>query len=178
MTKTEAFKLIPLADFVEKECSRSLKNNESVFDKLKNIGKYTAFLKQPLELWMFIPLDEDGNVLELPIGTRIYLHSKETNLQNPLNENAINLIEKYLKAKEKVLFEGFKIGFDEQQNLHQCILPLYTDISEDGFALPIMEKEKGGEWIPSEEYPTIEHMTRGLNFDFILTQSALQQINI
>ena len=49
---------------------------------------YATFLKQPLELWMFVPCDEDGNVLIEPIG------------QNPIYWSR-----EYQKAKERCLFE-------------------------------------------------------------------------
>jgi hypothetical protein len=53
------------------------------FDKIIN---YAKFLKQPLELWMFVPCDSEDNVLEEPIS-----HQLET----------------YEKAKERCLFHGY-----------------------------------------------------------------------
>ena len=51
---------------------------------------------------MFVPCDEDGNVLEEPKGT---------NLESSFFEMQVdfNLNKKYQKAKEKVLFEGFEL---------------------------------------------------------------------
>lgn len=59
-------------------------------DILHTIVNYAQFLKQPLELWMFVPCDENGNVLEDP---QIFIDLR---------------IEKYQQAKERCLFEGFE----------------------------------------------------------------------
>lgn len=45
------------------------------------------FGKQPLELWMFVPCDEDGNVLEEPLHDDFYYWE-------------------YKKGEERCLFEG------------------------------------------------------------------------
>ncbi len=57
------------------------------------IYNYAKFLSQPLEFYMFIPCDKDGNILEEP------------------NENISNLGYKkqYQQAKDRCLFYGFKI---------------------------------------------------------------------
>lgn len=60
------------------------------------ICRYAKFLKKPLELWMFVPCDEEGNVLEKP------------EFKDTLNSDAHFLAtEKYQQAKERRLFEGF-----------------------------------------------------------------------
>ena len=53
---------------------------------------YATFLKQPLELWMFVPCDKEGNVLEAV----------------PYYADGIEKVNEYKKAKERCLFEGFK----------------------------------------------------------------------
>ncbi len=55
------------------------------------IFSYAHFLSQKLELWMFVPCDEDGNVIEY---------------KEPY-EDGTNI--KYQQAKERVLFEGFEV---------------------------------------------------------------------
>ena len=81
--------LIPMTDFVLR-INEIEKEIDQFFDswrmkQLRIIENYAKFLKQPLKLEMFVPCDDDGNILENPDET-IY---KE-------------------KDKEKVLFEGFK----------------------------------------------------------------------
>jgi hypothetical protein len=73
--------------------------------RLSNCLKYAKFLKQPLELGMFVPTDENGNVLE----------NKSCNLscsQSDFSENGkcglngcYNQTKQYQQAKERVLFE-------------------------------------------------------------------------
>ena len=80
-------KLINMTDFV------LVKNKFNLFKYSKQqVISYAKFLKRPLELGMFVPVDESGNVMEEPVETigGVELYS-----------------EKYQKAKEKVLFEGF-----------------------------------------------------------------------
>lgn len=76
-------KLISMTDFVLKD---------DYAGSPINMNKvYANFLKQPLELWMFVPCDEDGNVL------------KDCGLM-PCYE-----LDQYRQAKERCLFEGFYI---------------------------------------------------------------------
>lgn len=82
-----------MTDFVlEQKLMLNIQGYEKKF--ISNVSNYANFLKQPLELEMFVPVDEEGNVFEEPIETvgGVELYS-----------------EKYQKAKEKVLFEGFEI---------------------------------------------------------------------
>ena len=84
-------KLISMTDYVLEQ----YKINQCDEDYIFNVLKYANFLKQPVTLGMFVPCDENGNVLEEP---KFYFH----------HEYKVAL-EKYQKAKEKVLFNGFKI---------------------------------------------------------------------
>lgn len=61
---------------------------------------YANFLKQPLTLGMFVPVDEEGNVL---LGKPLS-PAKDSEWIRWENEEF-----KFYKAKDNVLFEGFKI---------------------------------------------------------------------
>lgn len=82
--------LIPMTDFV-----LNLDNNDLNEKKIESIFNYANFLKQPVKIEMFIPCDDDGNVLEIP-----QYKSNEEKVEQEFLE--------YQKAKEKVLFEGFE----------------------------------------------------------------------
>ena len=86
-------KLISMTDFV-----LNLDNEDLNEQKIQSIFDYANFLKQPLKLEMFVPCDDDGNVLEEPdsigVGNDFYY------------ERALG---QYEEAKEKVLFEGFEV---------------------------------------------------------------------
>jgi hypothetical protein len=63
------------------------------------IYKYANLLKQPLELWMFVPCSEDGNVLEHPN----YIKGERT------SQFYNDKMDEYNKAKKRCLFEGFTV---------------------------------------------------------------------
>ena len=92
--------LIPMTDFVNNV--GNMENYPSHENALSWIYNYATFLKLPLKLEMFVPCDEDGNVLEEPKIEEEYV-----------DEHTTQIFAQYQydldKAKEKVLFEGFKI---------------------------------------------------------------------
>ena len=59
---------------------------------------YSKFLKQPLELWMFVPCDEDGNVIP--------------ELYNDEQHVIIQHLE-YQEAKERCLFDDYSLEYSE-----------------------------------------------------------------
>jgi len=82
-----------MTDFVLKQGKKENTNNIRRFWNCEN---YANFIKQKPEIWMFIPCDENGNVLEEPIETigGVEMYSK-----------------RYQQAKERCLFV-WKKGFD------------------------------------------------------------------
>jgi len=105
-------KLISCTEFVEKS---RLNSGVSPFDDEQNnidtselykIYRYANFLKQPLTLSMFVPCDDEGNVLEEPK----YWNKK---YNDDIPESELILCEEYRQAKERVIFEGFTLtGFN------------------------------------------------------------------
>lgn len=95
-------KLIPMTDFVLNETNRPTTLAES----FKICVSYAQFLKQTLKLEMFIPCDEDGNILEEPDDFKYFMQDNELGAYE--GEQELECIA-YLKAKRKVLFEGFEI---------------------------------------------------------------------
>ena len=97
-------KLISMTSFIEHIGNRY--EHESYNQDLGLIYNYCNFLKQPLKLEMFVPCDDEGNVLEDIIG-----HG----LTNGYKDKVIQ----YQQAKEKVLFEGCSISKLMPDNYHQ-----------------------------------------------------------
>ena len=97
--QTKIMKLISMRDFVLEQ-----DNKASLGGTYDKIVRYANFLKQPLTLGMFIPCDEKGNVLENP--KRKVLELSDGTCGYVTN---INAFDKYLQAKERVLFEGFEL---------------------------------------------------------------------
>ena len=80
--------LISMTDFVLEQDSNEGVGLRQAF---LNIVKYATFIKKPRELWMFVPCDEKGNVLEQC---------------SEICACECNKIIFFRKAKERCLFEG------------------------------------------------------------------------
>lgn len=91
-------KLISMTDFV---VSDKVKSQLEYVDAYKLIRNYAHFLKQPLELWMFVPCDENENILEEP---KLF-KSEDCEEQNKTITDI--RFKQYQQAKERCLFEGF-----------------------------------------------------------------------
>lgn len=89
--------LISMVKFV---LEQSKCNNDYQFSK--KVCRYALFLNQLIELWMFVPCDEEGNVLTEPRRAS-FLDSPSVIVD--LDEQ----LKKYNKAKERVLFENFEL---------------------------------------------------------------------
>ena len=96
--------LIPMTDFVIEYAPKfnPFGTDEQILC-LDYIHNYAKFLEQPLKLEMFVPCDENGNILEEP-QMRPERNSFD---EEDMDYDAQELYD-YIKAKEKVLFEGFE----------------------------------------------------------------------
>ena len=100
-------KLISMINFVkqveDKSYTKTEKYNiierQSKCDTFDKIIKYANFLKQPLTLGMFVPCDDDGNVVSGFYNGNI--DSKDKSFTKLANE--------YNEAKKRVLFTGFQV---------------------------------------------------------------------
>lgn len=131
--------------------------SELMFKELgKACCKYADFLKQPLKLEMFVPCNDEGNVLEEP---EIYSQWVREKFNDGLeNEQQINECKKYHQAKERVLFKGFEWDFSEE--------------------MIVYELPNNGQWqfaIDDLETETIESFG-GIEYQIELTPTALKQI--
>jgi hypothetical protein len=94
-----------MTDFVLERSEKSISHLKiiEVFKEgariTNEIFNYANFLNQPLELWMFVPCDESGEVLE-ESGMFKLLGEVDNDLEQ----------QKYQQAKDKVLFYGFYIA--------------------------------------------------------------------
>lgn len=80
-------KLISMTDFVSKYIETGC-----AVEQIKRMHRYKDFLLQPLKLEMFIPCDEEGNLMSMEKAVKD-------------EDYALN----YCTAQEKVLFEGFEV---------------------------------------------------------------------
>lgn len=92
-------------DYPQLEDSPSDKEAVLIYlNALQGIIDYAHFLNQKPTLGMFVPCDEDGNVLEEPINFNSYSNGLMTTL-SPLYESC----EQYHQALDKVLFDGLEV---------------------------------------------------------------------
>ena len=88
-------KLISCTDKVIELVKEDFNNGEyPKFNFRDKVNNYANFLKQPLTLSMFVPCDDDGNVLSNPKDSTLQYQKK---------------IDEYQQAKERVIFEGYKV---------------------------------------------------------------------
>ena len=81
---------------------------------LNNLAERAAFLKQTPTLGMFVPCDEDGNVLEEPDHLN-YKHINGFNEIVFISQSKQNKYhsdcDEYQKAQSKVIFKGFEVKY-------------------------------------------------------------------
>ena len=94
-------KLISMVDFIDEIGNSTL--HESYEIDLAKIYNYCTFLEQPLKLEMFVPCDEDGNILKEPEMFKEWLKSDH---YFNASESVTHNCRIYKKAQEKVIFEN------------------------------------------------------------------------
>ena len=94
-----------MTDFVLEQV-RKMEDKETTYLKIFN---YAKFLKQPLKLEMFVPCDNQGNILKEPkkdnFLTQSGLYQTDYHTES---------LKQYEQAKEKVLFEGFTYNSEDE----------------------------------------------------------------
>ena len=128
------------------------------------IIRYKNFLKQPLKLGFFVPCDENGNVLEKPINFNVWekMHKSEGSTMG-FSEH-----EKYLKAKERVLFKYFKV-VEYSDNTIEIV----SDTAPN-FIIPF-KKLSNKDW--EQRYNHIEDLLKSI-IKIQLTETAIKQIGL
>jgi hypothetical protein len=103
-------KLISMTEFVLDQGNPS----NTDFQFADKVMSYANFLKQPLELWMFVPCDEEGNVLEEP----------RPQDGDDGNWNYQARFNQYQQAKERCLFFS---QHGENEIFDPCLAKVFLD---------------------------------------------------
>lgn len=150
----EKFKLISMTDFVlGKNQPKQYIPKEK---HLSIIAKYAEFLSEPLVLGMFVPCDENGNVLKEPSN----LERMQAGWADyPIDENFYR-VQNYDKAQKKVLFKD------------ATITPV-----EDYYIVKIGKREVWITWT-ERTIEDVQHINRAYEVDFELTESAINQLGL
>ena len=101
-------KLISCTEFIIDQFELLYKAKIHEHEYITRTKKYSTFLKQPLKLEMFVPCDDEGNVLDKP-----QIDNENFSTLKPFERN------EYQQAKEKVLFEGCSISKLMPDNYYQ-----------------------------------------------------------
>ena len=142
-------KLISMTSFVLQQANYTDVSNIS--EKYATIWNYANFLKKPLKLEMFVPCDENGNVLD--------------------TSDAFKSCEKgflYGKAKERVLFKYFKV-VEYSDNTIEIV----SDTAPN-FIIPF-KKLSNKDW--EQRYNHIEDLLKSI-IEIQLTETAIKQIGL
>ena len=152
-----------MTDFVLEQLNEENSRTRPIRSVLNALEGYANFLKQPLKLEMFVPCDEKGNVLEDP-----YFDGENSQYYGAEKDY-------YEKAKEKVLFEGFEV-IHERDN----------DDEYDTFEVAHIFIKDLSEWHNYTSKKTIEDLIHKSYHTFrpapkegyILTPTAIKQIGL
>lgn len=101
-------KLISLIEFV-------LEKNEGGLFKYNDekIRRYAEFLSQELTLSMFLPCDENDNLIDEPSCFSHFMNGEITRIRVKITDKEVQECEKYKRALDNVLFEP--VTFDTLQ---------------------------------------------------------------
>lgn len=163
-------KLISMTDYVLEKVNADIPCDRG--NILNSIANYANFLKQPLELCMFVPCNEDGNVLKEPTMDLIR--------KRPLTSEGWDSIyyrmkEEYQQAKERVLFEGFEYT-DSQK--YSMINKIELSVSPYGLKdekLQITKIKDNGNFHTWLSLTNVESL---VECNLTLTQSAIEKYNL
>ncbi len=108
-------KLLSMTDFVLRETN----SPTTLAESFQRCVTYANFLKQPLKIEMFVPVDEYGNILQEPEEFKEWIKSDH---YFNASESVTHQCRMYKKALEKVLFEI------EYKYSAELIVELNTDI--------------------------------------------------
>ena len=143
-----------------------LENHGNQKDYFKYICFNCAnFLKQPLELWMFIPCDCGGNIFEEPKW-----ENEETDYEIQI------LVQEYQQAKERCLFEGFEVVKDKYKSTKREIIYLPNTEKQVWRRLTYHTGEVETFFFDYyEQFRIVEHL---IKYNLQLTPTALKQIRL
>lgn len=110
-------KLIKMTDFIENlrdEMNEySPLNAEKTKKYFNKIFYYNDFLKMNLNLGMFIPCDENFNILKKPNHYRRFINSDYLNENPKMSEKWLKDCLEYQKAESKILFKDFHFSIED-----------------------------------------------------------------
>ena len=165
-------KLISCTDFVLEQEKKGMQNTDRPL-RFERILKYAKFLKQPLTLSMFVPTDDEGNVLEeitFVDQVHIYLNYEE---KKDYSKRCLE----YQQAKERVVFDCVKIDNSPYKDTKRLLIDLDC---QGGFRLYnkhiYHDGKKKKKFLPYfSKTPTIEYL---IQFNLTITPNAVKKYQL
>lgn len=148
--------LISMTDLVLEQDKISTKSY--AFDA--KVVRYANFLKQPLKLWMFVPCDENGNVLEEPERDNFLTHGICR------TDDLTKALKQHQQAKERCLFEGFNL-IEISKNLRI--------IKNEKLDCQVFANQFQNVYYLCNEFSTIESL---IKYNLALTPTSIKQIGL
>ena len=163
-------KLISMTDFVLSQEQPTYLQSEEFEEAYYKLHNYANFLKQPLTLGMFVPCDENGNVLEEP--------NRICNMNwgvKKLEDWSLNYYE-YQQAKERILFEGFEIVKDNYKSIEREFIYIPNTKTQIWRKLTYHSgKVETFFFDYYDEFKTVENL---IKYNLTLTESAIKKLGI
>lgn len=101
-------KLISMTDFILQTKNDFVYSENAKYEEnFKQIVNYAEFLKQPLTLGMFIPVDKHGNITEPLKGCCSGADCGCMGM--PVNVSSREEMDEVLEAESRVFFKGFRL---------------------------------------------------------------------
>ncbi|WP_312312176.1 hypothetical protein [Empedobacter brevis] len=150
-----------------KNFGKTLKDKtDSEYRRLRD--NFDNFLEHALHLGMFVPTNEEENVLEEPLKGDYdnYCHLDGGNVVDYESYN--EAVYQFKQAKERVLFEGFEIKCSNITNNLQNDFLIISETNE------IIGHENKDQWF-FNPYKKVEDL---INYDLTLTETAIKQIGL
>lgn len=150
-------KLISMTDFVIQQWDNDIYTD----DFAETVNNYARFITKPLSLGMFVPCDEDGEILYPQ-----YVGGKEVIYDKYVQDDMMDKVKEYQQAKDKVLFEGF--GIENEKFFDASFYGVVRN--KDTY---VFVKDK--EWEKVNDYNTIEDLVL---YKLPLTPNAIKQLKL
>lgn len=154
-----------------KDYGKTLRDkSDEEYRELRDV--YDLFLEKPLALWMFVPCDENGNILSEPnaedyFNTNIPIDQYTDKDKDGINKHYFALMS-YEDSKERCLFEGFEV-----HEVFTGVNEKTKTISLRGLINVFWFDTITQTWNPSIGVKNIEGL---VNYGLTLTETALKTL--
>ncbi len=158
-------KLISMVDYVLEQ-NQTIPKDLDLLNNYKNIVNYAKFLSMPLTLGMFVPTDEENNIIEDPCKHNTHCYDFcQGSYQS-----------QYYEALEEVIFEGFKVVSDKYKATKRKFIYMPDGITQVWHELEFHTGEKQTFFI--DYYDQSRNIESIIKYNLTLTPSTITKYQI